>query len=518
MRYQRHLIKSLVYVCLILGTVSCKKDRIDPDIPTSTTNRAELTKDSLFLYAKEVYLWNTALPSYSVFNPRSFTKYSDEFANYEDILLKITRYTPNENWYSSTGALYDEPKYSYIEDAQEGGVLARIPGEQSYVELDGWGNDIGLGFAYIGSDNDYYIYVKYISPGSPAAAKGIKRGSVITKVNGVSYGSNFNAEIDRFLNAIEGSSVTLTLYPPSSSVSQDIILGKTRYKSSPVFKDTVYTRGTDNIGYLAYARFSEKNDSEPALNDVFQRFASKGVNKLVVDLRYNGGGYVSSAEKLINLIIPSGFDKKTIFTEKYNETMRTGKATILKNQFYTDENGVKKSYFGSYSNITSYADKNGSNYLTNIQKVVFIVSGSTASASELTINSLKPYFDKANIKLVGSKTYGKPVGFFPIKIDKYDVYYSMFESFNANNEGGYYAGMDVDYQIDDYPYNKSLGDPNESNTAIAISYLTNGTFPPTAKVRSMSAEKTLLNNARSLGKDGFKGMIDRPERIFRHKK
>ncbi|ADY52299.1 peptidase S41 [Pseudopedobacter saltans DSM 12145] len=511
MRHRLQL-QSLIGICLLFSIISCKKNKIDPDKPTETASRAELTKDSIFLYAKEVYLWNTALPTYSVFNPRSFTQNRDEFANYEAELLKITRYTSNENWYSSRGILYDEPKYSYIEEAQDGGVIANIGGEKSYVELDGYGNDIGLGLAYISRtqyDNSYDIYVKYVSPGSPAALKNIKRGSIITKVNGISYGSNFDAEIDRFLDAIDGSSVTLTLYPPSSSVSKEITLGKTRYKSSPIFKDTVYVRNTDNIGYLAYARFSEKIDSEPALDAVFQRFASANVNKIIVDLRYNGGGYVSSAEKLINLIIPQIYNGKLLFTEKYNETMRTGKATILKNQFYTDERGVKQSYFGRYDNITSYANKSASNYLANVQKVVFIVSGSTASASELTINSLKPYMD---IKLVGSKTYGKPVGFFPIRIDKYDVYYSMFESFNSNNEGGYYSGINVDYAIQD-PFTKELGDPTETNIAVAITYLMNGVFPPAVQSKA-AAERNILSSPRVFYNDGFKGMIERPERVL----
>src|SRR5690606_34829145 len=133
----RLCLKSLICFFLLLSILSCKKDKVDPDKPKETANRVELTKDSIFLYAKEVYLWNTALPGYAEFNPRSFTKYRDEFENYQDELLKITRYTTNENWYSSGGALYEDPKYSYIEDAQDNGVIARFDGEKSYVELDG---------------------------------------------------------------------------------------------------------------------------------------------------------------------------------------------------------------------------------------------------------------------------------------------------------------------------------------------------------------------------------------------
>ena len=70
---------------------ACKKDKALPKEvgPTPTTNRNELTKDSMFLYAKEVYLWNDALPTYAVFNPRSFSKSSDNLSNLNQELFAI---------------------------------------------------------------------------------------------------------------------------------------------------------------------------------------------------------------------------------------------------------------------------------------------------------------------------------------------------------------------------------------------------------------------------------------------
>ncbi|MFD1631433.1 S41 family peptidase [Pseudopedobacter beijingensis] len=499
---------NLAIVLTFLSAVSCKKEKIDQDKPKPTTDRAELTKDSIFLYAKQVYYWNNYLPSYSVFNPRSFTRNSNQLDNFNDELLKITRYTNYENWYDSDGGLYDEPKYSYIDDSNDDGIIARKAGETMYVELDGYGNDVGLGFAYVGSEYNYQIYVKYVSPGSSAYDKKIKRGSIVKKVNGRAYGSNFNAEIDLFLNAMDGATVNLNVLAPGETVPKDLVLSKMRYKSSPVLKDTVYVRGTQKIGYLAYARFSHPDDSGPALQAAFEKFQNQGVNNLIVDLRYNGGGYVATAEKLINYIVPSQHNGKLMFTEYYNETMRTGKADLLKNQFYED-GGRNKSYFGSYDNMTSTINKGGTNYIPQLERVVFIVSESTASASELTINSLKPY---TTVSLVGEKTYGKPVGFFPIRIDKYDIYYAMFESKNSLGEGGYFTGMNVDVNSDDYPYNKELGDPTEINTSVAIQQITEASSSLSS--RSLILEKpNRLQTRRSLKKDGFKGMIETPDRI-----
>ncbi len=128
-----------------------------------------------------------------------------------------------------------------------------------------------------------------------------------------------------------------------------------------------------------------------------------GVADLIIDLRYNGGGFVNTAEYLINLIAPPTVTG-TMFVEYYNKTMQDGKASILKNQPLLDENDQIQ-YSGG--KIVTYADvdysvtgntiafsKKGS--LSTVANVVFLVSGNTASASELVINSLKPHL---NVKL-----------------------------------------------------------------------------------------------------------------------
>ncbi|HMR83994.1 MAG TPA: S41 family peptidase [Niabella sp.] len=143
----------------------------------------------------------------------------------------------------------------------------------------------------------------------------------------------------------------------------------------------------------------------------------------MIDLRYNGGGYVSTAESFANTILPSGANGGVLFKEVYNTTMQNKQATLLKNQpVYL--NNIKQSYSYydldfSVSRNTAYVKKKGSfNASGNISTVYFIVSDNTASASELLINSVKPYFNE--IYLINAPfsandnpnyTYGKPIGF-----------------------------------------------------------------------------------------------------------
>lgn len=107
--------------------------------------------------------------------------------------------------------------------------------------------------------------------------------------------------------------------------------------------------------------------------------------------------------------------------------------------------------------------------METVKEIYFITSVATASASELLISALKPYF---NVKLVGSTTYGKPVGFFPVKIDVYNVYLSGFLIRNARGWSDYFQGIPADIEIapEDRPV---LGDPNEACVS-AVLELING--------------------------------------------
>jgi C-terminal processing protease CtpA/Prc len=298
------------------------------------------------------------------------------------------------------------------------------------------------------------------------------RGDRILSVNGTTISSGSSS----FVNAaLDGSTVTLNVKKNSGSTNT-ITLTQNAYTTSPVFKQAILTAGTQKVGYVAVSRFSITAASfTPALTQAFASFATAGVTALVIDLRYNGGGYTSSAEELVNLVAPSSLNGKTMYTEYFNTLLQNGQAPILQQQVYLDANGNTQMYNG---HIATFADvdysvasntykfnKQGS--LQTVKQVVFIVTGNTASASELTINSLKPYLP---VKLVGQQTYGKPVGFFGIKIDEYTVYMSSFSMQNASGEGDYFHGMTPDYAAAD-DVTHDFGDPAETSLASALSYI-----------------------------------------------
>lgn len=391
--------------------------------------------------------------------------------------------------------------------------------------MEGNGNDFGIRLGFYGSNASYAIYATAIYQGSPAATTGFLRGDKITKINGAEYGTNFPSQISAIETALNGTTIKLEGIN-SAGNNFNITLTKAVFKSSPIYKTKILTAGTRKIGYLAYARFSTLTNSQPEFDAAFANFANAGVTDLIVDLRYNGGGYIETAEYLINLIAPSSLSGSVMFTEHYNATMQNNQATILKNQPLLDRNNKVQYSNGKIVNLYDYMTdpysvaNNTSKFakkgpLNSVANVVFIVSGSTASASELVINSLKPH---VNVKLVGLTTYGKPVGFFPVTIEnKYDVYFSLFETKNSLGQGGYYTGIAPDVSASEVPANTVMydfGNVNDNYLKLALNALNLGA-PVTGQAKALSAikEKSLAVQSSEvinsdLNNNEFKGMIE----------
>ncbi|GAA3920088.1 PDZ domain-containing protein [Chitinophaga oryziterrae] len=482
-------------ILIVLLALACKKDdKPAPPVSPAEGTREQLTLDSLYLYAKEIYLWYDALPDYATFNPRQYATGGDVLSNYKRELYLITQYKINP----TTGNPYEYsgypgvPKYSFME---EGNVTAG--GRKATVSLADKGNDYGIALT-AAADAD--IRIRYVNPASPADLAGLVRGDRILSINGTTISSGSSS----FVNAaLEGSTVTLNVKKNSSGNTSTITLTQSAYTTNPVFKQAVLTAGTQKVGYVAVSRFSTPSSFTPALEQVFSSFATAGVTALVIDLRYNGGGYTTAAEELVNLAAPSSLNGKTMYTEYFNTLLQNGKAPILQQQLYLDANGKPVSYQGrnaTYADIdysvggnTYTFNKKGA--LQTVKQVVFIVTGNTASASELTINSLKPYLP---VKLVGQQTYGKPVGFFGIKIDAYTVYMSSFSMRNASGEGDYFHGMTPDYSAGD-DVTHDFGDPAETSLASALAYISGNPGGRTGSVVTPLVH---------MGPSSFNGMIE----------
>ena len=469
-------MKKIFYLIIILSAgliSSCKKDNKNNSTgPSKTGSTLDLIKDSIYLYAAEDYLWNTQLPTYATFNPRSFintvdlTALTNELNALSQYAINPATNQPYEYYANAPG----EAKYSFIDDGTE------------TAALNGTNGDFGFAPEYNGNDITD-LRVKYVYPGSPAYLQGIKRGYRITSINGNSnisydapgYGTGTSVNLNFVVNAYSNSSaITMTLLKPDST-TVTVNLAVADYTINPVLKDTVYTEPNGHkVGYLVFNSFTSDANADPVLNAAFNNFTSQNITDLVVDLRYNGGGYVSTAEYIDNLIVPAAKSGLPMYNTYYNANLVSGKDPLLKNQWRKDPSGGPDYNYGQLNfSVDSNAVKFVKQGSLNVNRVFFIITSATASASELTINNLRP---EMNVQFIGETSYGKPVGFFDIDINKYIMYTPEFSVQNSAGQGGYYAGFTPG--TTDYPgaatpddVTKDFGDPTEGMLSTVLNYV-----------------------------------------------
>ncbi|RVU02944.1 hypothetical protein EOD41_03130 [Mucilaginibacter limnophilus] len=494
--------KKLLFIPLIIlaAFTACKKDKAPKDdedkVPTEGTAFQKI-QDSVFLYAKESYLWNTALPTYASFKPRDFDGKSDlsTLQAEVDALSQFAINPDTKKPFEFNESAEGESKYSFIDDGSTSG------------ELGGQAGDFGFDVRY---SIDGELYVKSVYLNSPAAAAGLRRGYKITSINDRTSLSQTNANISFLINALyNNDNIKLGLEKPDgSSFTADFNVGE--YTINPVLAYKIITVGGKKVGYMVFDTFTAIENAKPKIAQAFNAFSAGSVTSLVIDLRYNGGGYTNTAAYLCDLMVPSAKNNALMYSYYFNENIQNAKCPIFNRKVFDNE--LKPGDLKPENpNAQIRFNKEGS---LEVSKVVFIVTGSSASASELVINNMKPHLD---VQLVGETSYGKPVGFYGTPFGKYDLYIPQFETKNSVGKGGYYAGMTPGsatypgvYQYDDVT--RDFGDENEWCLKQALNYITNNSFLPIiksnmkrkAEVRSASVIREM---GIQLSKPRFKGMI-----------
>ena len=248
-------------------------------------------------------------------------------------------------------------------------------------------NGMEFGLVYeSGSTTDLFGYVRYVLPNTEASLNNVKRGMIFNAVNGTKL--NINNYRNLLFSNNTDYSIHLADYNNGNPTTNGVIipLSKSEYTENPVFITKTINSGSKKIGYLMYNSFTTNFDDE--LNAAFLTLKNDGITDLIIDLRYNGGGSVRTAIYLSSMITGQ-FNDQLFARKEWNHKINN---TNLEERF-TDQinNGITQETINSLS----------------LDKVYFITTNSSASASELVINGLNPYID---VKTVGTKTHGKYVG------------------------------------------------------------------------------------------------------------
>lgn len=497
----KHLLAFLLIA--VMGSVisSCKKDHSSGNTtPVGPANGQLSNADSLtYLMYRTMQVSfvdggrdsSLDLPTYYWYS--SIPKLDPLSSSYDSagvLLAKMKTYAINP----STGKPFD--KYSFLDQGAVAGEIQQ-----------GVAGDIGMQVTYAGdgTPQNTSLYVLFADKNSPAGKVGVTRGYQITGINGtnnVSYDGSNGPNVTNVKNAVyNDASASFTFKRPDGS-SFTTTLAKEVYNINPVLFDTVYTVGAKKTGYFVFNSFAAVDNgggptlTKQELKRVFNKFQSAGISDLIVDLRYNGGGSVGTAEFMDSLIAPASVAGKVMYHYLYNDKLT---AQIQQQPDFL-ETQVRFTAGGGL----------------NLDHVFFVGSSHTASASELTINNLKPYMD---VKLVGDTTYGKPVGFFSFHLTDYpnggttpkflaDLYAINFETRNAKNEGGYFDGLIPDQVAVDF-VNVPWGNPKDDNLAKIFNYISTGAYGRVTARERMAQDKSLRKSMpATIHPLRFNGMVD----------
>jgi C-terminal processing protease CtpA/Prc len=397
-----------------------------PVTPPPTSNACSLSSrlDWVAARLREDYLFPDLL---ATVNP----------AGYTDIQQYI-----NDMTAPARAAGKDKLNFSYVTSIAEENALTNS------------GSTAGFGIRLFTEGTRLFISEAF--EGAPGLAAGLDRGVEILAIG--TSASNLQNVSDLITSGGLGTAlgpsdpgVTRTFrIRNTAGVESVVTAAKADFSLDPVsdrYGSRILDDGGKKVGYVNLRTFIV-NSADPQLREVFANFKAQNVTEVIIDLRYNGGGLVSLAELLTNLLganrTSSDVQSRTVFNNRLSSNNRTA--------FFAPQ-------------PQSIAPT----------KIAFIGTGATASASELVMNALIPYYG-ANVGLIGANTFGKPVGQIardrPECDDRFRI--MAFQTVNRDNNGDYFNGLASSFQrtcraADDLT--RPLGDAGEASIRTALDFL-----------------------------------------------
>lgn len=289
------------------------------------------------------------------------------------------------------------------------------------------------GFDYNRSKDS--LTVLTVNTGSDAWEYGLQRGDRIISINGKLIGRNMKGMHSVTKNAAKRLRL---LVASVDGRTREISIKNDRHMNFPSFSRIFMTTTGTKVGYLYFSDFAEWQEKQ--LEDIFSKFQRSGIQNIVLDLRYNGGGRVSVARSLAGYLVGTQHKGEIIFADRHNSR-------------YRDRNG--KEYIPEKK------------YSLKLNRLIVLTTRDTASASEAIIYGLKPY---VQVVTVGETTYGKPFFMSPIECGKVVLELVTAIGTNAKGETVPESGIRPDYFVKD-DLTHQLGEPEEKLLKKALELL-----------------------------------------------
>ena len=348
----------------------------------------------------------------------SLTYIYDVFNDHYFWLDEVPELDPNT--YSSNEELLDALRYDEVDRWSFVADLDAYLALYEEAETKGYGVGMSL-------DPDNKLMVRFTYKNAPMGLAGVDRRWEIHRINDTAV-----TDLPDILGAFDTDSPVKFTFVDLMGDTVSSTMTRTDYNMNTVLHTSVIETESAKVGYLVFESFLDPSEAE--LNEAFTYFKEQNINELIVDLRYNGGGSFQIAYQLAALV--GG-----------NDILNKPLASFIYNQNHTDEN-------------VTYGVLEADVRSVNLDRLFFITTESSASASEFVINSMFPYKE---VILVGEKTHGKPVGMQVFAFKDYNLALApvTFQIVNAYGNGHYFNGIPVDYpEVDDIYH--AWGDPEEA--------------------------------------------------------
>lgn len=403
----------------------------------------------LATYMGEVYLWADEIPNA---NPQQFT-----LATYPTPARAMSAYFSALQTPELDAQQAPKDRFSFTSDTAEWNARTR------------GGESVGYGFqaALLQPSSPRDIRIAFTTANSPASRASIARGARILTIDGVDVRNGTDTAT---LNAglfpsNAGEQHRFEILDHGASSSREVVLTAQTVTSAPVPTATVLSTRSGNVGYLLFNQHIAT--AEGALVDAVRQLRDAGINDLVLDLRYNGGGFLDIAAELAFMIAGASATQDRSFETLIFHPGNPLSSLDTRTPFHSRSLGFDP------------ALARGTRLPTLNLNRLFVLSGSgTCSASEALINGLRGI--DIEVIQIGATTCGKPYGFFQQDNCGLSYFAIEFEGVNDQGIGGYAHGIAPTCEVAD-DFSQALGDPQEARFAAALDYRSNNRCPSSAK-------------------------------------